>query len=220
MSEFSDLEVMAYVDQELPADRAAALRQALAGSADLRARVEAYAASRRILQRSFEPALHAPLPERLLQLIEPPAALASPRRRWRPAPWAMAAAIGVLALGLGWWRQPAPVLGPELLDAVVLAALERTPSGETLQREGQAVVPLATLQLADGRYCRDYAMRRGDQEHRARACRESGGTWVAQRMELAPAEDYRPASGDGSAALLTVEEEAALIAEGWRETRP
>lgn len=219
MSEFSDLEVMAYVDGELPADRAAALRQALAGSAGLRARVEAYAASRRILQRSFEPVLHAPLPERLLQLIDPPAPRAS-RRRWRPAPWALAAAVGGLALGLGWWRQPAPGLGPEPLDALVLAALERTPSGETLQREGQAVVPLATLQRADGRYCRDYAMRQGAQEHRARACREPSGTWVAQHIEVAPAQDYRPASGDTSAALLTVEEEAVLIDEGWRATRP
>lgn len=219
MSEFSDLEVMAYVDGELSAERAAALRQALSGDAGLRTRVEVYAASRRILERSFEPALHAPLPERLLQLIDPPSTLATPRRGWHPPTWALAAAVGVLALGLGWWRPPAPERGTAPLPAFVSAALERAASGERVQVDGQEVVPLATLRLADGHYCRDYAARAGDEEQRGRACREPGGSWLAQRLETTPSTGYQPAAGADTVRLVDADEEAALIANGWREPR-
>lgn len=60
MPDFSDIDVMAYADGQLPPERAETLRQQAQHDPQLRARIERYRVSQRLLQRAYNPALAAP----------------------------------------------------------------------------------------------------------------------------------------------------------------
>jgi len=88
---------MAYADGELPDERRAALDAALAGDADLRERVTQLRAQRERVAAAFAPVLDEAVPERLRQLLAPPAPVVSldaaraardaQRSASRPAQW-------------------------------------------------------------------------------------------------------------------------------------
>src|SRR3974390_2222378 len=95
-------ELHAYIDGELPADRAGMVAAALAADPILAARVAAFAADKAALAAAFRPIGQQPVPASWIALIERAAAAApTPRRRVPPqARWAVAlAACLVLALG-------------------------------------------------------------------------------------------------------------------------
>lgn len=212
MPDFSDIDVMAYADGQLPPERAETLRQQAQHDPQLRARIERYRVSQRLLQRAYNPALAAPVPDRLITLLAEPAA---PRRRPQPL-WAAAAAVGALALGLGLWQSGGSA--PELSDAFLSAALERTPSGETARNDDDQVIPLATLRRDDGVYCRDFEARVGDAPaSRHRACRTGEAQW--QTVAAAPDAErgYQPAAGPVATTTDWLDDraEAAAIGQGW-----
>jgi hypothetical protein len=163
------------------------------------------------------------------------------RRAWAPA--AMAAGVA-LALGFGAGfslrgpADPAPQAVAEATLSVgpaagaALAAFETAASGA--ERDGLRLA--ASFRDAAGRACREFeALDAGGLPAAAGvACREGGG-WRVLAMaavaaaSVAPADGgYAPAGGDGADALgamldalgagpaLSPEEEAAMIAGGWR----
>jgi hypothetical protein len=117
---------------------------------------------------------------------------------------------------------------------MLLASLGALPSGTPgpATRDGRALelLPLSTVQVADGRHCREFELGDAEASGKGFACRGTGGEWqlVAFQPTVAEAEaeaataagGFVPAGG-GELALpaishrLTPAEEAELLA-GWR----
>jgi hypothetical protein len=163
----------------------------------------------------------------------------------RPVAWVPAAMAACLALALGFGagfslRAPAPDAVPQTVAALsvgaasgaALAAFETAPSGA----EGAGLRLAASFRDGAGRPCREFETLGADGLPAAAgvACREAGGWRVLAMAAVAapgaaPGDgSYAPAGGDGVDALgalldalqagpaLSPEEEAALIADGWR----
>lgn len=229
MSDYDDVELMQFADGALDAGRAQRIRAAAALDPALRARIESFVASRRVLGRAFDEVLERPLPTALRDtVLGMPAARPSAQRRRARAPlrWALAASL-MAALALGWYAQrPAP---PALL-ALAAPALERGASGsvQSLQTPQGVVevLPLASYRADDGRYCRDFRAHRvepAQDSAQGRACRSDDGSWEAVRIAAAPRADetaFVPAAGapDAAPALhrLDAAQEAQALASGWR----
>ncbi len=102
----SDADVHAFVDGQLPADRIAAMDEALARDPGLAGRVAALQRQNAALRDAFDPSLAEAVPERLLAAAAPrprevPALSA---RRW-PGTALAAAACLVVGVGLGWFAR-------------------------------------------------------------------------------------------------------------------
>ena len=134
--DISDLEIHAYVDGALEAERARDVESALAGDAELAARVAGYRADKALLKRAYSGLADEPVPAAWIDMIRNDAnAKPAPAYSWRMV-GAIAAAILVLVAGAGFYlgqMQPASV-------DVVQAALEV---------RGDAAIPVANL--ADAR---------------------------------------------------------------------
>jgi anti-sigma factor RsiW len=158
---FSDADLNAYVDGQLPPDRRAEVESLLAVDAEAAARVKAYQAQTRALREIFDPVLDEPLPASLRQLATPPAQSApSPtaRPRWLPS-WSlqrMAASLLIAVLGgvIGWVGhgryQPTEMLArttPFYRQAAVAHAVfspdVRRPVEVTAEQEDQLVTWLS-----------------------------------------------------------------------------
>lgn len=102
----SDADVHAYVDGQLPADRVAALDEALAFDPALALRVAALQRQSAALRDALDPWLAEAVPERLLAAAAPrprePYAL--PGRRWLGTALAAAACL-VVGVALGWFAR-------------------------------------------------------------------------------------------------------------------
>lgn len=242
MADYDDTEAMAYADGELPPDRTAQMARAAEVDATLRARIETFAASRRVLREQFASMLTEPAPEHLLRLIErasatsgvsilnfPSRAGAWPRRRVKIGCWLLAASL-VAAVGLGLSLRPEAQLrgAGEIEVALATAALERNPSGSPMTVVGAGgaleVLPLASFRTDDGRYCRDFEfslIARRTSSKRMLACRDADGSWVPGSPIVAASSpapgEYVTASGPGHAlSRLSEADEAAALASGWR----
>lgn len=225
----SDFElIMAYADGETGPEDTARAEALLAEHSEARAALARLRAVDSQVKASLESVLAEPVPERLTRAATAKASAGGRVLRFpmkqRPSHWALAASL-VLALGaVFFWRGAA---GPDT-DAMrdfVFQTLEQTPSGErrTHVEKGWQVMPLASYQTADGRFCREYAGRTGNDTLSGLACRSTSGEWQTLLSETqGPAEGYRPASGpspatqavlEGMAAgePLGAEEEAALL---------
>ena len=114
-------ELHAFIDGELPADRAGMVAAALATDPVLAARIAAFAADKAALAAAFRPIGQQPVPASWIALIQQAAAAApTARLRVRPwAPWAVGlAACLVLALGgVALLEQRAPPEGSILAQA-------------------------------------------------------------------------------------------------------
>jgi anti-sigma factor RsiW len=97
----ADADVHAYVDGQLPRERAAAVEAALAGDPALATRVAEIRAQNAALRDALDPALAEPIPERLLAAATPPARGASRARRWLGPALALAASL-LVGVGVGW----------------------------------------------------------------------------------------------------------------------
>ncbi|MES2684371.1 MAG: hypothetical protein V4650_12710 [Pseudomonadota bacterium] len=226
MPTFSDIQLMAYADGELPSDEAAAITAALATDSQLAQRIEQFAASRRALKQAFAlPATAAALSPALLKLLAPPAAAAPSRNAVRRrSRWPMALAASLL-LGLG------VMSGYKLLKHAadnLSLALETLPSGEIHRTAEGEIVALSTLAAGDGSLCREYERSNASSSQRGLACREGEGQW-RERVLAAPAAlppdagGYQLAGGetvDAATALkarrLSLEEERQRLLQGWR----
>jgi hypothetical protein len=219
---FSDEQLMLYADGDADEHTAAAIREQAAQDPAIAARIEMFAASRRLLRNAFEPVMHEPVPPRLLGTIQalgadtaPSAAKVVPfprraRVRARTAlPRALAASIALLLVFCaGWWsrdfaipRTGSNVLVAEVaaLPAPVASALDRLPSGETVPvRFGSTsteVVMLASYRSGNA-VCREFeaapSASSAAQPVRGLACREDN-RWVARAVAAA---ETAPASND------------------------
>jgi hypothetical protein len=243
---YTDEQLVAYADGELPAAEAQAVAQAAAADPELARRIRRFTDTRRVLHDAFAAKLREPVPDRLLQTLAGPEPKVVPLRRARPAAWvpmALAASLA-LAVGLGvtlWPRAPGtPVIAALPPDAGALAqALDRDASGEprTVADAGRRweILPKATLRTASG-WCREFeSSLEGGTPARARAvaCRTPDGAWEVVAVAAAPGapaegRDYAPAGGDdpgllrtlGAVERLTPAQEAEVIRNHWRLQAP
>lgn len=94
----TEVELHAWLDGQLPPDRASVVRDYLASRPDERLRLEGYRAQKRALHALFDPILDEPLPQPLLQAAWP----RTPWMGWRLV--AGVCALGIaLASGLAGW---------------------------------------------------------------------------------------------------------------------
>lgn len=222
--------IMAYADGETGPEETARAEALLAREAEAREALARLRAVDEQIKTSLVGVLDEPVPERLTRatMEEAPARgnlLRFPKNRpMAPTQWALAASV-LLALGavLFWAGTPNPER--EAMQAFVYQTLEQTPSGErrTDPERGWQVMPLASYETADGRLCREYAGRTGNDTLSGLACRTGRNEWQTLVSETqAPAEGYQPASGSAGAVAamleglqaeepLSAEEEAARL---------
>ncbi len=236
---FTDQDVVAYVDGELPADRAKTIADACASDAELAGRVNQLRESRDILKTAFAAKLSEPVPDRLLAVLrEAPSAkvVAMPSRAPRSRVWIPMALAASIALAVGvalrWQAQPGAPAGNVAMidDRLIQESLDRNVSGETQRISSAEIMPTASLIDAQGRYCREYEATTSAHKLRAIACHDADRGWVTQvatRDVAASAsgggDEYQPASGAsedltkslGNVTQLTPAEEQSAIEKGW-----
>jgi anti-sigma factor RsiW len=94
----TDLDLSAYVDDELDADRAKAVEEAAARDAGLAARIAAYGADKKALKDIYAPLAENSIPSAWIELARAvPSPAARARRSWRFA--GIAAAVALVVLG-------------------------------------------------------------------------------------------------------------------------
>ena len=114
-------------------------------------------------------------------------------------------------------------------------ALGDTPSLQVARLDnGSELTPLLTFEAADGSYCREFSIARGDDAGGSGIACNRGGAWEVEAMEKGAVELADPgeialASGEDGAGLdaayarlgagdpLDATGESALIASGWKE---
>ncbi|WP_027328500.1 hypothetical protein [Marinimicrobium agarilyticum] len=220
--------IMAYADGETGPEDTARAEALLAEQPEARATLKRLRAVDSQVKASLASVLDEPVPERLTRAAsdEKPAGarvLRFPMKQ-RPSHWALAASL-VLALGAVFFWRGAPGPNAEAMRTFVFQTLEQTPSGErrTHPKQDWQVMPLASYQTPDGRFCREYAGRTDSDTLAGLACRSTDGQWQTLVSEAqTPVEGYQPASGPFPQAAvvlqelnagepLSAEEEAALL---------
>jgi anti-sigma factor RsiW len=242
---FDDQTLMAFVDGELDAERAAAIERALAADAALSARVAVLRAQRRRVEAAFAPVLDEPMPDRLSGLLrgEAPAAdgatvvpLAQARaareRRgnsavaWGWAQWGgMAASVLIgLLLGLQFSGRGSDD-GIAVRDGrlVAVGAVEHALS--TQLASAAVAAPAVAVQLSfvdrDGAYCRTFSTA----AVAGLACRADGSWAVHSVAAAASAPDgaLRQAAAALPRAVLEAVDQRiagnALVAAAERQAR-
>ncbi|WP_111642512.1 anti-sigma factor [Marinimicrobium alkaliphilum] len=222
--------IMAYADGETGPEDTARAEALLAEKPDARTVLARLRAVDGSVKTSLDGVLDEPVPERLIQAASEGAPakgrLLRFPEKWRLAPshWAMAASL-VLALGAVFFWTATPSPDSNTMRTFVYQSLEQTPSGErrTDPDRGWQVMPLASYETADGRLCREYAGRTGDDTLSGLACRTDTNEWEILVSETrAPATGFQPASGPERAVAealeqlqageaLTAQEEAARL---------
>lgn len=206
----------AYLDGRLTTAEREALEQALRELPEVVRRLEELREADLLLRSAY------PMPP--TAAYDPIASMIrnrAPRRPLRAAGAALAVAMAAGAAGLLLF--PAGAHAPPLEAAGMLAqALETQASGTR-----NPVEVLATLEAADGAYCRQFTMSAGPKGGEGLACRDQE-KWrmVAWVENEAKTEGYHPAGADnvidlqmerlGTGGALSPEEEAALLRSHWR----
>jgi anti-sigma factor RsiW len=101
-----EADVQAYVDGQLAPERAAGVDAAIAGDAELAARIAALRGQNAALRDAFDPALTEPIPALLLAAAAPPDRR-SVRLGRRLFPAIAVAATLILGIGVGWFGRDA-----------------------------------------------------------------------------------------------------------------
>ncbi len=230
MTTISDEKLMAFADNALPPDEAAAVVALIAADPHMLEKVEMYRSSRRIVAEAMQPLAAEPVPPALqdavLAMIAKSEAEASRQPadnvvpfRARPpqAPaqshWSMriaasvavlAAAIGGYAIGVGSSStEPASnvAVGAELPEALA-AMLATQPSGTEAQIEGAMLKMIATVRTPDGTLCREFEIDSlaNKQTSMGVACR-ADQSWRLDIAVAAPADDGGFAPASSQTAL-------------------
>jgi len=198
---FDDETLMAFVDGELDAARAAVVAQAIERDPALAAEVDRLRAVRARVADAFAPVLDEDIPERLqaAATARPNADGGRTGRVYRSAPWsAMAAGLAGLVIGVGAAQVIAAPSGVGHLntnfvaDGALARVLDVAESGAPMQRRGLEVTPLYSFIAHDGRTCRAFVAARGAAAAEGVACREEG---VWRLLVVAPAERTAPGTG-------------------------
>lgn len=223
----SDEILMAYADGELDASQAAQVEQAMQHDADIATRVAQHRALRAQLQNSFAAVLSEPVPEHLLNTLQPRATAtttdnivdltqarqrkaAPPGRSWSSREWlAMAASllvgivVGVYALNFNSANLVSARDGALVAQGKLATALT-TQLASTGGNE-QAIQIGVSFRNHAGEYCRSFAV----QDERALAglaCRSQDNWRVQMLTESAvdSASEFRQAGSTTPAAVLAL----------------
>jgi hypothetical protein len=205
MSAWSDETIAAYVDGELDVALRAELEAAVAADPALAERVEQERALRSRVEAAFGAVLDEPVPQRLLEALQPPVVIdlaaaraGRERRRWQWPEWGAMAAC--LAIGLFIGRALlAPADGaPFANDAgrlLARGALDRALTTQLAGEPGGGVTLPVSFASTDGRWCRSFVLAR--ESLAGLACRADAGWQVellATAEPAAPAGSVRPAA--------------------------
>lgn len=204
--QISDETLMALADDELDAETARQLNEAIAADPDLAARHRRFVLTRQALAatRAARPG-KAHDSDPLAAMIRAGITPAAPARRAanlnrRPV-LAAAASLAIAAIGLGWWSWSTDV--PSGLSVPEIAALDSLPSGESQALgDGGTLTMIASFQAAEAGLCREYETAQDSRIRTVLACRDGGG-WQERFAVTAETADetaggYQPASGEGS----------------------
>lgn len=248
----TDEVLSAFIDGELPPEEMEEVRREVEKSPALSARVEALKAADRLVVGAYGAIGDEPMPQRVLDLLENRGGAAgsnvvefSPGRRssgvGRYWPSALAASLA-LAVGVGLGLQfsggGALIAGAIEKGSPLYAALETTPSAETVTvagRSGAKLTPVLSFRSQTGDFCREFLVISKHRGNRAVACRQ-GDQWAVEfAVAVAPRDaggsSYATASSELDGAFETAvgdmiadaplapEEEAALIESGWKADR-
>lgn len=243
MKHWTDESLMAFVDGELGASERADLERAMAGDAELQARVAQMQAQRRRVEAAFAPVLAEAVPDRLAGLLAPaPATPAAPvvdlaaarevratARRAMPgwAAWGGMAASVVLGVVIGLQfaggNSDIGLRGDKLVAG---GAVDRALSGQLASASAGPVAVQLTFVDRSGAYCRTFSTG----AIAGLACRENG-QWTVQTVaatERAAEGTMRQAASSLPRAVLDAvderiagdaldaERERAARDQGWR----
>ncbi len=183
MTSFDDATLVAYVDDELDAEAAAAVEEAMKSDAGLDRMVRALRADTDLVRAAFEPMLHHQLPPLRIEgegarTTMLPAAQRPPQRTSVPrrAAWHMAMAAGLAGIifGASMVHLTAPTVEgqPQIHQAVktdrqvemaaLVNLLENQLSGTTADWHNDdtgnsgTITVVRTFQTAQGQYCREF----------------------------------------------------------------
>ena len=241
---YSDETLMAYVDRELDADASAAIEAAVARDPELAARVERQRRLRVAVHAAFEPILHEPMPNRLLEAASDKTPISPPVRaqpRWGWFEWSAMAASVVLGVLIGGAfigdsrRAPAIDASTELVaerghvvarGRLALALSEQLAS---TQKPDASVRIGLTFLSKGGEYCRTFTLEKGAAA--GLAC-SGAGEWripvIVHAARIGPSGDYRTAAAQLPPAVLRevderiqgssldAEAERAAQLRGWK----
>ncbi|MBC9247946.1 hypothetical protein H4P12_14800 [Paracoccus sp. 11-3] len=231
--QIDDQTLMALADGELDAATAAKVTATVNADPALQARLRMFTETRTRLQADIPAPQPTAKDADLAAMIRATQAASDTAAKAPPPPaqpaninrrplMAIAAALALAVVGLGWWQNGEPAQSG--FGAGQLAALESLPSGQTQRLEdGRDLTMVASYQNGDGEFCREYETF-GEAAQIVVACRGSDG-W-AERFAVSIQEEvgYVPATGEiaeldqflnqsGMGQPLSPEEEAAALAE-------
>lgn len=208
MTQISDATLMAYVDGELDAAARGEVQRALAVDAALAERVRVQSALRERLRAAWQPVVDEPVPERLLRVLQPPAAVPSrpvvdlgsareardARRARGVRPWmqdwtawgGIAASLlaGILIGGLAPSGGDTVAFETQAGRLVVRGAVERALSTQLASAPAAGAPVAVQLSFVDkaGHYCRTFSTA----GTAGLACRD-GAQWLLQQATAAAA---------------------------------
>ena len=235
MNQFSDEQLVAFVDDEAEPELQQAIQQALPQDAQLSQRVEAMRASRQFLQQAFAGSDSAAL-ARLEKHIQ--GQRVRRQNRWR-LPLALAAAGLLLALLVPLLSPPVPggsadFVSLAIAQPFVQRGLESRASGDLSRGEvaGQVaeLMPTASWLTQSRQFCRSFelSLESAGEVHSGWACRQPDAHWVLASLQAdtpasaAAAGQYRPASAAADAGLrdarqLNPREELQALLSAWEK---
>lgn len=228
---FTDAQLSAYLDGELPAAEAAALENALETDTVLQSRLERLGAVDRLLTPAFDEIADGPAPDAVLALLkenepvteQPPntasnVVLFPSARRFfgqHGLPMAAAASIALVAASVLSPQQPTGSSMLALSEGTELRQfLEQQPSGERVAiGDGQEAEVVLSYAQASGSFCREFALYDRTQTVQAVACNQDG-SWALQVAEFSgpiqtDGQSYATASSAGAALEAFVDETMA-----------
>lgn len=217
----------AYLDGELAPEETERVRALLGRDADLAERLERLRLAGELTREAFAAVALAPAPH-VLRV----AAGAGWSRFVAPAAAALAACAAGVMLGVSLRGEGAARLlsidGGIVAAPAVARALDKAANGAAMHSGGVETAPIYSFRDGDGRACRVFRAAASGATMEGAACRH-GATW--RILALSPAQvqsgAFVQAGGDEPAAVaaavdaafaeeISAEEEAELIARGWR----
>ena len=223
-----------YLDGELTAAAAQALRQRLLAEPELRAAFEQLKKVDDHVKSAFDiPGVEA-VPARITQMLENtgPSSVSQGRR----AGWGLAVAASLIAatallLTPEWGQQPTD---QPIADSLLANVLEHSPSrsaGWDTLADGRQVRPVLSFADSRGGWCREYLVSGEQGTWRGVACR-GAGSWTTEVLSAdalaGSASEYRPAGATSADQInvfidthsadvaLSLQAEADLIARKWQ----
>ncbi len=234
----TDEMIAAFLDGALPEDEAAVFEAEMARDLELSERVARWRRHDTLLRAGLDPIVERPVSDELLErlglsnpvITEPQPLPANDNVSvvgWR---WPALAAIAASAALALWFAVPRQAV--DLADSAAFqTALESRASGDALaMNDGRAIAPTLTFAAADGRFCREFAVR-GRNEQSGVACRSNSKWQIEALVKGAPASANASeiATADGADATkldavydrlnasdpLSAENEKVILSKRW-----